>query len=164
MWIATHRESSNLWTHTALSDIRVGRYVSLSVSIFYASVKHCCEYRSIAFLKAKQLGTSNLYEYRLNLSILISRGKETKKDFHSSGEWNEIGPILNRTLGFEMWDGVNSKGLTMNELISDQYYFIRMPKRVKVPSLFIVAELELIQRVVLLDSAIWIWEINFFQG
>jgi hypothetical protein len=53
-----------------------------------------------------------------------------------------------------MWDGVNSKGLTMNELISDQYYFIRMPKRVKVPSLFIVAELELIQRVVLLDSAI----------
>ncbi len=39
--------------------------------------------------KNGMVGTSNVYEYLLNLSILISRGKETKKDFSSSGEWTE---------------------------------------------------------------------------
>lgn len=34
------------------------------------------------------------WDYPLNLSILISGGRETNKDFHSNGEWSGNSPNL----------------------------------------------------------------------
>jgi len=69
MWIADISESSNFWTHHALLGLFITlKYVCLSVILN----KNWHQIRQ---------------GYPLNLSILLSGGKETKKDVLSSGEW-----------------------------------------------------------------------------
>jgi len=68
MWIADIGESSNFWTQHALLEF-ILKYVCLSVTLIY---KYWHQIRQ---------------GYPLNLSILLSGGKETKKDVLSSGEW-----------------------------------------------------------------------------
>lgn len=50
------------------------------------------------FTDNSQIVTSYMTEYSLNLSILLSEGKETNRDFISSGErtWNIVQDLKSR--------------------------------------------------------------------
>jgi hypothetical protein len=61
--------------------------------------------------------------YPLDLSILISGGKETKRDSPSNGERRGKSPSLNRaSLGwYEMWGGGGAPGCGMDKIVFKQH-------------------------------------------
>lgn len=75
--------------------------------------------------------------YPLDLSILISGGKETKRDSPSNGERRGNSPSLNRaSLGwYEMWGGGGTPGCSMDKIVFRQHI---LREQYKVIALFIV--------------------------
>lgn len=74
-------------TRPLLQNIIFSLSLYFAVSVFFSLVGHMCIYNDRR--------PQSRRDYPLNLSILLSGGKETNKDFLSSGERTGISPALN---------------------------------------------------------------------
>jgi hypothetical protein len=93
--------------------------------LFYIILNSLCVYFLIKIyaFNNKVCLASYVEGYPLDLSILISGGKETKRDSPSNGERRGKSPSLNRVCfgRCEMWGGGGSPGCGMNKIVFRQH-------------------------------------------
>ena len=150
MWIATNSESSNLWTQAAPCSItscycKVFTYECQpnilldheGIYILYINLWiHTCQVTYL--MKHFVCLASYVKGYPLDLSILISGGKETKRDSPSNGERRGNSPSLNRvSFGWcEMWGEGWFPESGMDQIVLRQH--VPLGLQYKVIALFIV--------------------------
>ena len=111
--------------------ISISYYINKCLSLwFYIILKEIFDtYNFIVYKTNLQILSFNALEYLLNLSILLSRGKEINRDIHSSGEWNEL---INAFLGVELYNSLYSIQRYLINIIvqlkelKNFYYFIEL--------------------------------------